>query len=71
MKCVLIANRGEIAVRIIETLRRLNITSALVVSEPDVDSLAADLADIVVPIGGQSALESYLMLIKLFKRRRR
>lgn len=67
MQCVLIANRGEIAVRIIETLRRLNITSALVVSEPDVDSLAADLADVVVPIGGQSALESYLDVDKIIQ----
>ena len=65
MQCVLIANRGEIAVRIIDTLRKLNIKSALVVSDPDKESLAADLADIVVPIGGQSALESYLNVDKI------
>ncbi len=67
MQCVLIANRGEIAVRIIDTLRQLNIKSALVVSDPDRESLAAELADIVVPIGGQSALESYLDVNKILQ----
>ena len=60
MQCVLIANRGEIAVRIIDTLRQLNIKSALVVSDPDRESLAAELADIVVPIGGQSASMDFM-----------
>ena len=67
MQCVLIANRGEIAVRIIGALRELNIKSALVVSDPDRESLAADMADIVLPIGGQTALESYLDVNKILQ----
>ncbi len=67
MQCVLIANRGEIAVRIIGALRELNIKSALVVSDPDRESLAADIADIVLPIGGQTALESYLDVNKIMQ----
>lgn len=67
MKCILVANRGEIAVRIIKALKSLNIRSALVVSDPDVNSLAAQLADIVVPIGGNTALESYLRVDKIIE----
>lgn len=67
MKCILIANRGEIAVRIIKALRLLNIRSAIIVSDPDIDSLAAKMADVVVPIGGQSALESYLNAEKVMR----
>ncbi len=67
MQCVLIANRGEIAVRIIKALRDLNIKSALVISDPDRESLAANMADIVLPIGGQTALESYLDVNKILQ----
>ena len=48
---VFIANRGEIAVRIIRTCQRLGIETVLGASEADLDSLPARLADRVVRIG--------------------
>jgi acetyl-CoA carboxylase biotin carboxylase subunit len=55
-----IANRGEIAVRIVRTCRELGIESVLGVSTVDRDSLAAELADRTVVIGPPHAAESYL-----------
>ncbi len=60
MKRILIANRGEIAVRIIRACFDEGIESVLVVSAADRDSLAARLADEVVVIGPAAAGESYL-----------
>jgi len=57
---VLVANRGEIAVRIIRTLRRLGIRSVVVASIPDRASLAVRSADAVVLLEGYSAAETYL-----------
>ena len=57
---VLIANRGEIAVRIIRTCKTLGIETILAASEADLDSLAARLADRTVCIGPAHPLDSYL-----------
>src|SRR3984885_10025966 len=57
---VLIANRGEIAVRIIRTCRKLNIETVLAASEADRDSMPARLADRTVCIGPARPGDSYL-----------
>jgi acetyl-CoA carboxylase biotin carboxylase subunit len=57
---VLIANRGEIAVRIIRTCRKLNIATVLAASRADLDSIPARLADRTVCIGPARPGESYL-----------
>ncbi len=57
---ILIANRGEIAARIIRTCRKLNIETVLAASEADRDSYPARLADRTVCIGPSRPAESYL-----------
>jgi acetyl-CoA carboxylase biotin carboxylase subunit len=57
---VLIANRGEIAVRIIRTCQRLGIETILAASDPDMDSVPARLADAVMRIGPAAPAKSYL-----------
>jgi acetyl-CoA carboxylase biotin carboxylase subunit len=59
---VLVANRGEIAVRIIRTLKQLGIESVLAVSAADRDTLGARLADRAVCIGPARATDSYLQI---------
>ena len=62
---ILIANRGEIAVRIIRACREMGIATVAVYSEADSDSLHAMLADEAICIGPASSLDSYLNMESL------
>ena len=65
IKKILIANRGEIAVRIIRACKELNIKSAAIYSEADKTSLHTRLADEAYLIGGAKSSESYLNANKI------
>src|SRR2546421_11363864 len=64
-KRILIANRGEIACRVIKTARRMGIETVAVYSEADKDALHVSMADHAVAIGLPPAAESYLVIDKI------
>ena len=64
-KKILIANRGEIACRVIKTARRMGIKTVAVYSEADRDALHVEMADEAVFIGPPQAAESYLVMDKI------
>jgi propionyl-CoA carboxylase alpha chain len=64
-KRILIANRGEIACRVIKTARRMGIETVAVYSEADRDALHVEMADEAVLIGPPAAAESYLLIDRI------
>ena len=66
-KRILIANRGEIACRIIKTARRLGIETVAVYSEADRDALHVEMADRAVLIGPPPAAQSYLKIERIIE----
>ena len=62
---ILIANRGEIACRVIRTARRMGIGTVAVYSEADAEALHVRMADEALPIGPPSAAESYLRIDRI------
>jgi propionyl-CoA carboxylase alpha subunit len=64
-KRILIANRGEIACRIIKTARKLGIETVAVYSDADKDALHVEMADTAIAIGPAPAAESYLVIDKI------
>ena len=68
---ILIANRGEIACRVIKTARRLGIKTVAVYSDADTGARHVAMADEAVHIGGSAARESYLVVDKILDAARR
>jgi len=66
-KKILIANRGEIALRIIRTCREMNIRTVAVYSEIDVFAPFVGLADQAYALGGKTSRESYLLGHKIIE----
>ena len=65
LKKILIANRGEIAVRIIRSCRELNISTVAIYSEGDKDALHAQMADEAICVGGPLSKDSYLNMANI------
>ena len=67
IKKILIANRGEIAVRVIKTAKKLGIKTVAVYSESDSNSLAVNMADESYLIGPSPSNQSYLVIDNIIK----
>ncbi|MGI9382507.1 MAG: acetyl-CoA carboxylase biotin carboxylase subunit [Methyloligellaceae bacterium] len=70
-KKILIANRGEIACRVIKTARSMGIATVAVYSDADRDALHVEMADEAVHIGPPAAAKSYLVIDKIVKAARK
>jgi len=66
-KKILVANRGEIAVRVMRTIREMGIRTVTVFSEPDRVALHTLMADEAYPLGGITSAESYLRAEKIIE----
>jgi propionyl-CoA carboxylase alpha chain len=64
-KKILIANRGEIAVRVIKTARRMGIATVAVYSDADKDAMHVEMADEAIHIGPPAAAQSYLLIDRI------
>jgi len=64
---ILIANRGEIACRVMKTARRMGIQTVAVYSDADNDAVHVDMADLAIHIGPAAAAESYLSIEKIIR----
>ena len=67
VKKLLVANRGEIAIRIFKTCKKMGIATVAVFSDADENSLFVEYADEAVRIGGKQPNESYLIADKIIE----